>query len=190
MTSCDDRCTLVVNLFWEGLPHKDILTVCRCAGYELTGRHLRRLLKTSGCSRRHFSNLYETAAVTDMLLRESGCLHGHWWMYERCVAHGLRPRKQDVRHILSVLDAAGVEARHCRRLRRRVYSAAGPNFLWHVDGYDKLKPFGLCIHGCIDGFSRKVIWLHVSSTNSNPKVVAGYYEQREMSWRLSIDCAW
>ena len=27
----------------------------------------------------------------------------------------------------------------------------GPNFLWHCDGYDKLKPYGLCIHGCIDG---------------------------------------
>ena len=22
--------------------------------------------------------------------------------------------------------------------------------MWHTDGYDKLKPFGFCIHGCID----------------------------------------
>ena len=28
-----------------------------------------------------------------------------------------------------------------------------PNFLWHCDGYDKLKPFGIAIHGCIDGYS-------------------------------------
>jgi len=28
----------------------------------------------------------------------------------------------------------------------------GPNYLWHVDGYDKLKPFGMAISGCIDGF--------------------------------------
>ena len=27
----------------------------------------------------------------------------------------------------------------------------GPNFSWHCDGYDKLKPFGIAIHGCIDG---------------------------------------
>ena len=27
----------------------------------------------------------------------------------------------------------------------------GPNFIWHVDGYDKLSHFNLCIHGCIDG---------------------------------------
>ena len=27
----------------------------------------------------------------------------------------------------------------------------GPDFVWHMDGYDKLKPFGFCIHECIDG---------------------------------------
>jgi hypothetical protein len=28
-----------------------------------------------------------------------------------------------------------------------------------------LKPYGIPIHGCIDGFSRKVIWLNVSWNN-------------------------
>ena len=28
----------------------------------------------------------------------------------------------------------------------------GPNYAWHCDGYDKLKPYGLPIHGCIDGY--------------------------------------
>ena len=27
----------------------------------------------------------------------------------------------------------------------------GPNYLWHMDSYDKLKPYGISIHGCIDG---------------------------------------
>lgn len=27
----------------------------------------------------------------------------------------------------------------------------GPNYTWHLDGYDKLKPYGFCIHGCMDG---------------------------------------
>ena len=66
--------------------------------------------------------------------------------------------------------------------------------LWHVVGYDKLSPYGLCIHGCIDGyvmlsarhffvtrnylicsFSRKVIWFKLASTNHDPKVIARYY---------------
>lgn len=40
--------------------------------------------------------------------------------------------------------------------------------------YDKLKPCGICIHGVIDGFSRKVLWLEAGVTNNNPEVIAGY----------------
>lgn len=47
--------------------------------------------------------------------------------------------------------------------------------MWHLDGNDKLKPYGFCIHGCIDGFSRKLIWLEVSSNNKHPSVVLNYY---------------
>ena len=31
------------------------------------------------------------------------------------------------------------------------YLTQGPRYLWHIDGYDKLKPYGFSIHGCIDG---------------------------------------
>ena len=47
--------------------------------------------------------------------------------------------------------------------------------MWHIDSHDKLKPYGFSIHGCIDGFSRKIIWLEVGSTNKLPEVVAGFY---------------
>ncbi|KAL5506500.1 hypothetical protein EMCRGX_G008155 [Ephydatia muelleri] len=51
----------------------------------------------------------------------------------------------------------------------------GPNWCWHMDGYDKLKPFGFPIHACIDGFSRKILWLEVATTNNDPYVVAHFY---------------
>ena len=31
------------------------------------------------------------------------------------------------------------------------------------------------IHGCIDGFSRRLVWLKVSRTNNDPAVVAGFF---------------
>ena len=38
----------------------------------------------------------------------------------------------------------------------------GPNNTWHPAGNDKLKPYGFPIHGCMDGFSRKVARLKVA----------------------------
>jgi len=46
--------------------------------------------------------------------------------------------------------------------------------MWHIDGYEKLKPFGLCIHGGIDGFIRRVLWLDVTYSNNDPTVIAQY----------------
>ena len=40
--------------------------------------------------------------------------------------------------------------------------------------HDKLKPYGLSIHGCIDGYSRRIIWLEVASTNTVPELIAKY----------------
>jgi hypothetical protein len=41
--------------------------------------------------------------------------------------------------------------------------------------YDKLKPYGFGIHGCIDGYSRRILWLQVNPSNNNPSYVALYY---------------
>jgi len=72
--------------------------------------------------------------------------------------------------MLSALDnPEGAAARKGKKLRRRVYHSKvrllgyctlyylfsgvlkGPDYIWHVDGYDKLKPYGFAIHACIDG---------------------------------------
>ena len=53
--------------------------------------------------------------------------------------------------LLSVIDPEGTKVRKSRRLQRRIYLNKGPNYLWHMDGYDKLKPYGITIHGCVDG---------------------------------------
>lgn len=74
-----------------------------------------------------------------------------------------------------MLDPVGVELRKRRCLRRRQYYNRGPDYTWHIDGYDKLSPYGIAIHGCIDGFSRNIVWLEAYKSNSDPKVIASYY---------------
>ena len=83
--------------------------------------------------------------------------------------------KETVRLILKSLDLVGVDKRKRRKLTRREYHSFGPNHAWHIDGYDKLKPFGIAIHGAIDGYSRIILWLKLSSSNNNPKIIANYY---------------
>ena len=51
----------------------------------------------------------------------------------------------------------------------------GPGDVFHIDGNDKLKRWGFAIHGCVDGFSRKIMWLVVATTNNDPLVVANHF---------------
>lgn len=81
---------------------------------------------------------------------------------------GFRATQHTVRRLLKMYDPEGVALRRGHRLRRRVYRTGGPNCILHIDGYDKLKPYGFPIHGAIDGFSRKLLWLKVLRSNNNP----------------------
>ena len=44
-----------------------------------------------------------------------------------------------------------------------------------MNGNDKLKHLGFHVHGCIDGFRRKIIWLHVTNINEDPAAIAHYF---------------
>lgn len=72
-------------------------------------------------------------------------------------------------------------------------SAIGPNFCWHVDGYDKLKPFVFPIHGAVDGYSHIMMWLKVDRTNNDPEITAKFFTDwvEEVGWcpsLLQTDC--
>ena len=80
-----------------------------------------------------------------------------------------------MRDVIEAISPARCDAMRARRLCRGIYINRGPNFAWHIDGNDKLKPFGFAIHGAIDGWSRKVLWLQVGYTNKDPKIVCNFY---------------
>ena len=82
--------------------------------------------------------------------------------------HRMVTDRETVRSVLKYLDPNGVLSRQRRRLKRRDYYGKGSNYLWHIDGWDKLKQCGFCIHGCIDGFSRISMWLDVAASNNDP----------------------
>ena len=56
-------------------------------------------------------------------------------------------------------------------IKRRVYTVAHPNSLWHIDGNHKLICWRFVVHGGIDGFSRTVVFLNCASNNCAPTVL-------------------
>lgn len=172
------RDALIATCFHLGFSHVEILSFLTLShGIRLSLRHLKRILGNQGLFRqRNYSSPHEIISAVERELRESGSSIGYRLMHQRLRNdYGLVVDKETVRLILKTEDPEGVERRSRRRLKRRKYYAKGPNYIWHIDGYDKLKPFGFCIHGAIDGYSRRILWLEASVTNNDPSVIAEYY---------------
>ena len=138
-------------------------------------RHLNRLLRQCNLQRRgNHSDINTIIKFIQDELKGSRLCFGHLYMLQKLHSSGLRADKETVNLILKSLDPAGDDKRKKRKLTRCENNSFGPNHTWHIDGYDKLKPFGIAIHGAIDGYSRRILWLKLSSSN-NPKVIANYY---------------
>ena len=65
------------------------------------------------------------------------------------------------------VDATGLVLRttQLNTVRRRKHSIPGTLALWHIDGNHKLIRWRFVVHGGIDGFSRRVVFLHCSTNN-------------------------
>jgi hypothetical protein len=173
----DDRDELVRLYFKLGFSQKEMLYSLAAKHRIIVSlRHLKRILKQLALYRRiHTTSIMEVALFIVEKLHSSGALHGYRWMHARCLENYIVVSNHTVRHLLGILDPNGVQMRQRRKLQRRIYRGVGPNFTWHTDCYDKLKPYGICISGCIDGFSRKIIWLQAHYTSSKPEIIAGYF---------------
>ena len=148
-------------------------------GYIMSFSTLKRWLREKGMRkcpleaiRNDTSDMFE--AVRDEL-SGSGTDIGYRRIHKALKSKGYICRRDDVSQIFKQLNPDSVKLRKHRRLHCRRYVANGPNFVWHLDGHDKLKPFGFSIHGCIDGFSRYLIWLEVASSNKKPELIAKFY---------------
>ena len=70
-----------------------------------------------------------------------------------------------VRESLVRVSPHFVNYRRSSAVTRRVYSVPSSNFLWHIDGLHCLIRWKIVIHGGIDGYSRRIVYLHASCNN-------------------------
>jgi hypothetical protein len=101
---------------------------------------------------------------------------------EKCIL-GYRVTRKRLRESIRRIDPEGTWFRKQKRIKRVEYSVPGPFALWHIDGCHKLIKYvfyiptisylrvllicryKLVVHGCIDGFSRLIIYLHCANNN-------------------------
>ncbi|XP_034539065.1 uncharacterized protein LOC117812402 [Notolabrus celidotus] len=175
-----ERNAMIQLLFNNGFKQREISSMLASFGHKISERHLRRVLQLLGLRRRsHQRPITEIQNAVESEIRHCSPEQGIRAMLRRVRdVRGVRPcYRDDVAKVMRDLDASGLQRRSPgkKKIQRRNYISCGPNDTWHIDGNDKLKFFGMWIHLGIDGFSRKVLWLKVGTSNRKQRFVARYF---------------
>ena len=98
-------------------------------------------------------------------------------------SQGLKVQRDRIRASLTRVDPHNTALRWACVITRRVYSVPGPNALWHIDGNHALIRWKFVVHGCIDGFSRRIMYL-LCADNNRAATVSSVFEKaaEEFGW--------
>ena len=188
----------------QGLRREEILDYLErdFSQYAWSFRTLDRRLRAFGiCYTDKRVSLEEVQDAVRKELDGPGKLLGYRAMQNRLrQEHDLLVPRDLVNAVMFDLDEEGLAARYPIRKKGKPkghFTITGVNWVCSLDGHDKLmgcrnSTFPLAVYGCIDTASRKLIWLRVWVTNSNPKVVGRWYleylyESRVMLSILRLD---
>ena len=168
---------LITYYFYKGFQYKEIcMFLLKRHGRQMSLRTLKKRVKIYGLQRNNVQyDVDELRNAIRRLIDGYGSFMGYRAVWHSLQLIGVRVPRYAVQLLLREIDPEGTEERKAHRLKRRIYHNPGPNYSWHCDGYDKLKPYGFPIHGCIDGWSRKILWLYVTRSNNQPSNVVTYY---------------
>ena len=163
--------------FHEGFKYKEIIALLKNRhGIKISPRTLHHCLRRANFYRKgKQSPLLDIVTFIQHELEGSGSCIGYRAMHQRFIRNSLMVSRVIVAQVMKHLKPIGVNTRRRPALRHRLYYSQGPNWVWHLDGYDRLKPYGFEIHGCIDGYSWRVLWLSVIQSTKDPKEVCNLY---------------
>ena len=114
----------------------------------------------------------------------SGAMLGQTFIIGYVQSKGIRVKRSRIRESIARVDPVNTVLRWGMVVSRRKYSVPWPNSLWHLDGHHSLIRWRLVIHGCIDGFSRRIIFLKCSSNNKSETVLSYFLEAIDRDGRL------
>jgi hypothetical protein len=81
-------------------------------------------------------------------------------------------------NIVKELDPIGLQCR-TNDIQRHYeeYIVLGPDYIWSLDGYNKLLDWGIEIYAAIDAYSQFIIWIYVGISNRTEQSVLVQYNQ-------------
>ena len=131
-------------------------------GVRISERRLKYICKKQGLSGKRNVN---SEILKDMVINELGTsssLLGYRQMTEiLAVRYGVSISKEDVRKTLKNIGLDGVTIRRNKVIRRRICHTIGPDYIYHIDGNDKLKRWGFSYMGALtDSVVRSCGWFY------------------------------
>lgn len=178
--------TLLEQLYHDGLLYEDIAKEFNVSTMTICNR-----LKEMGLGRRNFADVDDetlVAAINEVY--KSGSGDQGYRAVRVCLEQlGIHVREDHVRLACAGINPQAVLRRFRKATLRRRYRVPFVNSLWHFDGHHKLNPYKFVIHGCIDGFSRHIIYLEVAN-NNRAETVEGFFLDAVLNfgWPSRVRC--
>jgi len=85
--------------------------------------------------------------------------------------------RQRVAESLTRILPENLRLRRSNPVARHVYDVPAPNYLWHIDGLHCLIRWKMVIHGGIDGYSCRIVYLSVSDNNRASRFTCSFRKQ-------------
>lgn len=114
-------------------------------------------MKLYGITRPQFSNISNESL--DAMIKGYKQRHpntGIRYIRGHLTHHGIRVQRKRIIESLGRVDSVARVILNNKTIQRQEYISSRPNALWHVDGHHKLGPWGIVIHGFVDGYDRMV----------------------------------
>jgi len=113
-------------------------------------------------------------ALTRRMISGTGGVVGLTFMQSLISDCGHKVQRRRIRASMARVDVLGNLERWAALIPRSVYSVKAPNSLWHMDGNLKLKDYGFVLHGAIDGYSRRIIYIECNTNNRAATVLDAF----------------
>ncbi|KAL4872283.1 hypothetical protein BDV12DRAFT_183231 [Aspergillus spectabilis] len=158
-----------ILMYQVGLEEDEILHVLQHEGFYISARTLKYVRHLLGLFRRTTNTILDQQQVEQVLEKlrtdlSNGQIEGYGqrMLHTYFRSQGFLIGRDRLYSLYQELAPTAVRRRLCDLQHHHgAYIVPGPNFIWSIDGYLKLAPYGIEIYAAIDAYSRYIIWVYV-----------------------------